>query len=135
MPGLFLSRRQSEQRSVRELCSKCGKREWDDKEYKPKNDTQECDHDWVLDADERIILCAADVERRHDQHLIYLGANCGPDATSGIRAFYSMEACQSAARAASTHFCFRATKPNDSEEYALSAHCDLVNRRNNVVSN
>lgn len=25
---------------------KCGKREWDDKEYKPKNDTQECEHEW-----------------------------------------------------------------------------------------
>ena len=40
-----------------ELCSKCGKREWDDAEYKPKNDTQECEHDWVLDEKGDYFVC------------------------------------------------------------------------------
>jgi hypothetical protein len=47
MPGLFLSEGNPNNVPGSELCSKCGKREWDDKEYKPKNDTQECEHDWV----------------------------------------------------------------------------------------
>lgn len=46
MPGLFLSEGNPNNVPGGELCSKCGKREWDDKEYKPKNDTQECEHDW-----------------------------------------------------------------------------------------
>lgn len=47
MPGLFLSEGNPNNVPGSELCSKCGKREWDDKGYKPKNDTQECEHDWV----------------------------------------------------------------------------------------
>lgn len=47
MPGLFLSEGNPNNVPGSELCSKCGKREWDDKVYKPKNDTQECEHDWV----------------------------------------------------------------------------------------
>lgn len=46
MPGLFLSEGNPDNIPGSELCSKCGKREWDDAEYKPKNDTQECEHDW-----------------------------------------------------------------------------------------
>ncbi len=57
MPGLFLSEGNPNNVPGSELCSKCGKREWDDKEYKPKNDTQECEHDWVLDADEDYFVC------------------------------------------------------------------------------
>lgn len=57
MPGLFLSEGNPNNVPGSELCSKCGKREWDDKEYKPKNDTQECDHDWVLDANEDYFVC------------------------------------------------------------------------------
>lgn len=48
MPGLFLSEGNPNNVPGSELCSKCGKREWDDKVYKPKNDTQECEHDWVM---------------------------------------------------------------------------------------
>lgn len=48
MPGLFLSEGNPDNVPGSELCSKCGKREWDDKEYKPKNDTQECEHDWYF---------------------------------------------------------------------------------------
>ena len=47
MPGLFLSEGNTNNVPGSELCSKCGKREWDDKEYKPKNDTQGCEHEWV----------------------------------------------------------------------------------------
>lgn len=47
MPGLFLSEGNPNNVPGSELCAKCGKREWDDKEYKPKNDTQECEHEWV----------------------------------------------------------------------------------------
>lgn len=46
MPGLFLSEGNPNNVPGSELCSKCGKREWDDKVYKPKNDTQECEHEW-----------------------------------------------------------------------------------------
>ena len=46
MPGLFLSEGNPNNVPGSELCSKCGKREWDDKVYKPKNDTQECEHNW-----------------------------------------------------------------------------------------
>lgn len=46
MPGLFLSEGNPNNVPGSELCSKCGKREWDDKVYKPKNDTQECGHVW-----------------------------------------------------------------------------------------
>ena len=46
MPGLFLSEGNPNNVPGSELCSKCGKREWDDAEYKPKNDTQECHHNW-----------------------------------------------------------------------------------------
>lgn len=48
MPGLFLSEGNPNNVPGSELCSKCGKREWDDKEYKPKNDTSECEHDWYF---------------------------------------------------------------------------------------
>lgn len=47
MPGLFLSEGNPNNVPSSELCAKCGKREWNDKEYKPKNDTQECEHEWV----------------------------------------------------------------------------------------
>lgn len=40
MPGLFLSEGNPNNVPGSELCSKCGKREWDDAEYKPENDTQ-----------------------------------------------------------------------------------------------
>lgn len=46
MPGLFLGEGNPNNVPGSELCSKCGKREWDDKGYKPKNDTQECEHNW-----------------------------------------------------------------------------------------
>lgn len=46
MPGLFLSEGNPNNVPGSELCAKCGKREWDNKEYKPKNDTQECEHEW-----------------------------------------------------------------------------------------
>ncbi|HBC7767044.1 TPA: hypothetical protein KEZ54_004362 [Escherichia coli] len=58
MPGLFLSEGNPNNVPGSELCSKCCKREWDDKEYKPKNDTQECEHDWVL-SDEDYVVCRA----------------------------------------------------------------------------
>lgn len=58
MPGLFLGEGNPNNVPGSELCSKCGKREWDDKEYKPKNDTQECDHDWVLDEKGDYFICA-----------------------------------------------------------------------------
>lgn len=46
MPGLFLSEGNPDNVPGSELCSKCGKREWDDAGYKQKNDTQECYHNW-----------------------------------------------------------------------------------------
>lgn len=46
MPGLFISEGNPSNVPGSELCSKCGKREWDDKEYKPKNDAHECGHEW-----------------------------------------------------------------------------------------
>lgn len=57
MPGLFLSEGNPNNVPGSELCAKCGKREWDDKEYKPKNDTHECDHDWVLDEKGDYFVC------------------------------------------------------------------------------
>lgn len=45
MPGLFLSEGNPNNVPGSELCSKCGKREYDDEGYKPKNDTQECKHE------------------------------------------------------------------------------------------
>ena len=44
MPGLFLSEGNPNNVPGSELCCKCGKREWDVKGYKPKDDTQECEH-------------------------------------------------------------------------------------------
>lgn len=58
MPGLFLSEGNPNNVPGSEICAKCGKREWDNKEYKPKNDTQECEHDWVL-SDEDYVVCRA----------------------------------------------------------------------------
>lgn len=46
MPGLFLSEGNPNNVPGSELCSKCGKREWDVKGYKPKADTHECSHNW-----------------------------------------------------------------------------------------
>lgn len=46
MPGLFLSEGNPNNVPGSELCAKCGKREWDNKEYKPKDGTQECFHNW-----------------------------------------------------------------------------------------
>lgn len=40
MSGLFLSEGNPDNVPGSELCSKCGKREYADEEYKPKNDTQ-----------------------------------------------------------------------------------------------
>ena len=47
MPGLFLSEGNPNNVPGSELCAKCGKRERDDKVYKPKNDTQECEHEFA----------------------------------------------------------------------------------------
>lgn len=47
MPGLFLSEGNPNNVPGSELCAKCGKREWGNKEYKPKNDTQECEHEFA----------------------------------------------------------------------------------------
>lgn len=46
MPGLFLSEGNPNNVPGSELCCKCGKREWDVNGYKPKDDTQECSHNW-----------------------------------------------------------------------------------------
>ncbi len=46
MPGLFLSEGNPNNVPGSELCCKCGKREWDVKGYKPKDDTQECSYNW-----------------------------------------------------------------------------------------
>lgn len=57
MPGLFLSEGNPNNVPGSELCSKCGKREYDDEGYKPKNDTQECSHEWVLDEKGDYFVC------------------------------------------------------------------------------
>lgn len=51
MPGLFLSEGNPDNVPGSEFCVKCGKREWDDIGYKPKaekEDTQECEHEFVF---------------------------------------------------------------------------------------
>lgn len=58
MPGLFLSEGNPDNAHGSELCSKCGKREWDDAGYKQKNDTQKCEHEWVLDEKGDYFVCA-----------------------------------------------------------------------------
>ncbi|WVP99783.1 hypothetical protein [Salmonella phage vB_SenS_Psm140] len=57
MPGLFLSEGNPNNVPGSELCSKCGKREWDDGEYKPKNDTSECEHDWYFYDTSASMMC------------------------------------------------------------------------------
>ena len=46
MPGLFLSEGNPNNVPGSELCSKCGKREWDGLEYGATACTQECGHEW-----------------------------------------------------------------------------------------
>ena len=45
-PGLFLSEGNPDNVPGSRFCGECGKREWDDEEYKPKEDTQKCKHEW-----------------------------------------------------------------------------------------
>lgn len=45
-PGLFIAEGHKDNVPGSRFCCECGAREWDDKEYKPKNDTQECEHEW-----------------------------------------------------------------------------------------
>lgn len=58
MPGLFLSEGNPDNVPGSELCSKCGKREWDDEEYKPKNDTSECEHAWYRELGQSFATCS-----------------------------------------------------------------------------
>ena len=45
-PGLFIAEGHKDNVPGSRFCRECGAREWDDKEYKPKNDTQKCKHEW-----------------------------------------------------------------------------------------
>ena len=46
-PGLFIAEGHKDNVPGSRFCCECGAREWDDKEYKPKNDTQEsCWIEW-----------------------------------------------------------------------------------------
>lgn len=45
-PGLFIAEGHEDNVPGSRFCCECGAREWDDKEYKPKNDTQKCKHEW-----------------------------------------------------------------------------------------
>lgn len=45
-PGLFIAEGHKDNVPGSRFCCECGAREWDDKDYKPKNDTQECEHVW-----------------------------------------------------------------------------------------
>lgn len=45
-PGLFLGEGNPDNVPGSRFCCECGKREWDDEEYKPKEDTQKCKHEW-----------------------------------------------------------------------------------------
>ncbi|UZV41029.1 hypothetical protein QA061_gp51 [Salmonella phage ZCSE9] len=45
-PGLFIAEGHKGNVPGSRFCCECGAREWDDKEYKPKNDTQKCKHEW-----------------------------------------------------------------------------------------
>ncbi|EEF1427337.1 hypothetical protein [Salmonella phage ZCSE7] len=45
-PGLFIAEGHKDNVPGSRFCCECGAREWDDKEYKPKNDTQKCKHEW-----------------------------------------------------------------------------------------
>lgn len=48
-PGLFIAEGHKDNVPGSRFCCECGAREWDDKEYKPKNDTQECKHVWRVE--------------------------------------------------------------------------------------
>lgn len=45
-PGLFIAEGHKDNVPGSLFCCECGAREWDDKDYKPKNDTQKCKHEW-----------------------------------------------------------------------------------------
>lgn len=45
-PGLFIAEGHKDNVPSSRFCCECGAREWDDKDYKPKNDTQKCKHEW-----------------------------------------------------------------------------------------
>ena len=45
-PGLFIAEGHKDNVPGSMFCCECGAREWDDKDYKPKNDTQKCKHEW-----------------------------------------------------------------------------------------
>lgn len=45
-PGLFIAEGHKDNVPGSRFCCECGAREWDDKDYKPKNDTQKCKHEW-----------------------------------------------------------------------------------------
>ncbi|HBC7939233.1 TPA: hypothetical protein KE235_004261 [Escherichia coli] len=45
-PGLFIAEGHKDNVPGSRFCCEWGAREWDDKEYKPKNDTQKCKHEW-----------------------------------------------------------------------------------------
>lgn len=45
-PGLFIAEGHKDNVPGSRFCRECGAREWGDKEYKPKNDTQKCKHEW-----------------------------------------------------------------------------------------
>lgn len=45
-PGLFIAEGHKDNVPGSRFCCECGAREWDGKGYKPKNDTQECEHEW-----------------------------------------------------------------------------------------
>lgn len=44
-PGLFIAEGHKDNVPGSLFCCECGAREWDDKDYKPKNDTQKCKHE------------------------------------------------------------------------------------------
>lgn len=45
-PGLFIAEGHKDNVPGSLFCCECGALEWDDKDYKPKNDTQKCKHEW-----------------------------------------------------------------------------------------
>ena len=47
-PGLFLGEGDQDNVPSSRFCCECGKREWDDEGYKPKEDTQKCGHEWYF---------------------------------------------------------------------------------------
>mgnify|MGYP006928968495 CR=1 FL=1 len=45
-PGLFIAEGRKDNVPGSRFCCECGAREWEDNDYKPKNDTQKCKHEW-----------------------------------------------------------------------------------------